>query len=154
MQPSAPSPVLPSFRVAQCALFLPGECSISTHRDWLRSGTAAQVTYDRAVVLAALTFVKELRSSKGRALAPEGSQLAAAGGDPMAQVSPQNLAERVLHVFAENNIPVHQPFALPGLRLQLDCPGKPQTSNPHNMVERETQCFVAWQTGRLLLMMS
>ena len=43
-----------------------------------------------------------------------------------AQVSPQNLAERVLHVFAENNIPVHQPFALPGLRLQLDCPGKPR----------------------------
>ena len=96
----------------------------------LRSGAPVQVTYDRAVVLAALTFVKELRSSKGRALAPEGAQLAPAGGDPMAQVSPQNLAERVLHVFAENNIPVHQPFALPGLRLQLDCPGEPQGLGP------------------------
>ena len=47
----------------------------------------AQVTYDRAVVLAALTFVKELRTSKGRALAPEGPQLAPAGGDPIPQVT-------------------------------------------------------------------
>ena len=87
-----------------------------------------QVTYDRAVVLAALTFVKQLRISKGRALAPEGAQLAPMGVDPAlggtAQSVPQNLAERVLNVFAENNIPVHQPFALPGLRLALDCPGE------------------------------
>ena len=39
------------------------------------STDAVQVNYDRRVVMAALTFVKELRSAKGKALATERPRL-------------------------------------------------------------------------------
>ena len=82
-----------------------------------------QVTHSQAVVLAALTFAGHLKRCKSMPLDRAAAQVPAAAPTTALSGTPQTLAEQVLHSFAQNNIPIHQPIMLPLLVPTLDCPG-------------------------------
>ncbi|KAK9815754.1 hypothetical protein WJX72_009012 [[Myrmecia] bisecta] len=83
-----------------------------------------KVAYKTDVVAAALAFVGQLHRLQGLRLKPAPQSAPPVPPPPPPDPSqPANLAERVLHAFAQQDIAIHSPLALPHLTLKLTCPG-------------------------------
>jgi hypothetical protein len=85
-----------------------------------------QVVYNKELVLALLSFWDQLATLRKVPLERLPAAASGQSAVPDLQVDPGqpiNLSERVLHAFAQHNLPIYKPLSLPVTWVTLFCPG-------------------------------